>query len=88
MLWRERTAVTVVRSIGLAGLLVVIIILVASSPRPGQSSPPPVIRLDPSSIKLVGVAGEKFTLDLIVDGAVNLGGFEAVLNSIPISLSS
>lgn len=76
MLWQARAAVTVAKSIGLA-LLVVILILMASSPRPGHSSPPPVMRLDPSGIKLVGVAGEKFTLDLIVDGAVNLGGFEA-----------
>ncbi|MCH7511040.1 MAG: hypothetical protein IIB19_01615 [Chloroflexi bacterium] len=63
--------------IGLVGCLVVVSMLVISSPRTGQTTPAPVIRLDPASVKLIGIAGEEFTLDMIIDGAVNLGGFEA-----------
>jgi hypothetical protein len=44
--------------------------------QPAHSSPPPVIRLDPSPIKVPGEDGYAFSVDVVIEGATDLGAFE------------
>ncbi|MEX1254346.1 MAG: hypothetical protein WEE64_08390 [Dehalococcoidia bacterium] len=50
--------------------------LVLRDERPAHSSPPPAMRLDPNPIKVQGETGQLFTIDVVIDGANDLGAFE------------
>jgi hypothetical protein len=64
------------RSVGLLAVLGVVCAMLLAGGRPAESSDPPLMRLQPSPIKIDGGAGIKFNLDVYLDGVTNLGAFE------------
>ncbi|OGO53292.1 MAG: hypothetical protein A2148_09225 [Chloroflexi bacterium RBG_16_68_14] len=66
----------VARSIGLACFLAFAAILALAGTRSAFSSPPPALRLEPSSIKVGAAPGSIFTVDVVIEGVSDLGAFE------------
>jgi hypothetical protein len=62
-----------------AGLVLVVAVgcvLGVGSVRSSLATDPPTMRLDPASIKIQGVDGATFTVDVRIEGVTNLGGIE------------
>ena len=64
------------RGIGLLAVLAALSIALLAGGKQAESSDPPLMRLQPSPIKIDTGPGTKFNLDVYLDGMTNLGAFE------------